>query len=200
MFLLPRAKNDEERSKFIEGIVADPYSRRSWTGLQNWLQRNKVQLNDVRLKDGAAVTQKDDKNITITIDDSSLKKKDDPNGLAWMTYGGSRASWQGDRFKKEFPNEPKYRRSLQEESESLGLMITVLKDQKDYKQKLKDLDPPLQSLIKIQEAGFLEPFGLLNRADDGIAQDYLAYRAANRDKIRSYLDDFVVPKTPSHPK
>src|ERR1035438_9864724 len=62
MFLLPRAKNDEARSKFIEGIVADPYSRRSWTGLQNWLQRNKVQLNDVRLKDGAAVTQKDDKN------------------------------------------------------------------------------------------------------------------------------------------
>src|SRR5208282_2544758 len=146
------------RSKFIDGIVADPYTRRSWTGLQNWLQRNKVELNNVRLKEGAAVTQKDEKNISITIDDSTFKKKDDPNGLAWMTYGMSRASWQGDQFKKAFPNEPKYRRTLKEESESLGVMITVLKEQKDYQKKLNDLDPSLQALIKIQEDGFLDPF------------------------------------------
>ncbi len=154
----------------------------------------------MRLKDGAAVTQKDEKNISITIDDSSFKKKDDPNGVAWMTYGISRASWQGDQFKKEFPNEPKYRRTLKEESGSLSVMITVLKEQKDYQKKLKDLDPSLQSLIKIQEAGFLDPFVLLNRADTGIAQDYPTYRAANRDKIRSYLDEFVVPKTPASAK
>lgn len=195
--LVAMGKEDEARSKFIDGIVADPYTRRSWTGLQNWLQRNKVELNNVRLKEGAAVTQKDEKNISITIDDSTFKKKDDPNGLAWMTYGMSRASWQGDRFKKEFPNEPKYRRTLKEESDSLGVMITVLKEQKDYQKKLKDLDPSLQSLIKIQEAGFLDPFVLLNRADAEIAQDYQPYRAANRDKIRRYLDEFVVPKTPS---
>jgi tetratricopeptide (TPR) repeat protein len=194
--LVAMGKEDEARSKFIEGIIADPYSRRSWTGLQNWLQRNKLQLNNVRLKDGAAVTEKDEKNISITIDDSSLKKKNDPNGLAWMTYGMGRASWRGDRFKKEFPNEPKYRRTLKEESDSLGLMITVLKEQKDYRKKLKDLDPSLQDLIKIQEAGFLDPFVLLNRADNDIARDYEAYRAKNRDVIRRYLDEFVVPKRP----
>lgn len=198
--LVAMGKENEARSKFIDGIIADPYTRRSWTGLQNWLQRNKVVLNNVRLKDGAAVTQKDEKNISITIDDSSFKKKDDPNGVAWMTYGISRASWQGDQFKKEFPNEPKYRRTLKEESGSLSVMITVLKEQKDYQKKLKDLDPSLQSLIKIQEAGFLDPFVLLNRADTGIAQDYPTYRAANRDKIRSYLDEFVVPKTPASAK
>jgi tetratricopeptide (TPR) repeat protein len=198
--LVAMGKEDEARSKFIEGIVADPYTRRSWTGLQNWLQRNKVELNNVRLKDGAAVTQKDEKNISITIDDSSVNKKNDPNGLAWMAYAMSRASWQGDRFKKEFPNEPKYRRTLKEESDSLGAMITVLKEQKDYQKKLKDLDPALQSLIKIQEAGFLDPFVLLNRADAGITQDYQTYRATNREKVRSYLDDFVVPKTPSPAK
>jgi tetratricopeptide (TPR) repeat protein len=195
--LVAMGKEDDARSKFIEGIVADPYSRRSWTGLQNWLQRNKVELNILRLKDGAAVTQKDEKNISITIDDSTFKKKNDPNGLAWMTYGMSRASWQGDQFKKEFPNEPQYRRTLKEESDSLGVMITVLKEQKDYKKKLKDLDPSLQALIKLQEAGFLDPFVLLSRADAGIVQDYPAYRAANREKIRRYLDEFMVPKTPS---
>jgi tetratricopeptide (TPR) repeat protein len=195
--LVAMGREDEARSKFIEAIIADPYSRRSWVGLQNWLQRNKLELNNVRLQEGAAVTQKDEKNITITIDDSSLKKKNDPNALAWMTYGMGRASWRGDRFKKEFPNEPKYRRTLKEESDSLGLMITVLKEQKNYQKKLKDLDPSLQSLIKIQESGFLEPFVLINRADPEIAVDYPPYRAANRERVRRYLDEFVVPKTPS---
>lgn len=195
--LVAMGNEDEARSKFIDAIVADPYSRRSWTGLQNWLRRNKVELNSVRLKEGAAVTRKDDKNISITIDDSTFKKKNDPNGVAWMTYGMSRASWQGDQFKKEFPNEPKYRRTLKEESASLNLMISVLKEQKDYKKTWKDLDASLQSLIKIEELGFLDPFVLLNRADADITQDYPAYRAANRDKIRRYLDEFVVPKTPS---
>jgi len=193
--LVAMDKEDEARSKFIDGIVADPYSSRSWMGLQNWLQRNKVELNNVRLKDRGSVTAKDDKNITITLD-SSLGK-DDPNGLAWTTYSLSRASWHGDQFKKEFPNEPKYRRTLKEESGSLSVMITVLKEQKNYKKILKELDPSLQSLIKIQEAGFLDPFVVLNRADAEIAQDYESYRATNRDKIRRYLDEFVVPKTPS---
>ena len=40
------------------------------------------------------------------------------------------------------------------------------------------------------------PFALLNRGDDEIAQDYAAYRAANRDKIYRYFDEFVVPKAP----
>ena len=193
-------KEDEARSKFIDAIVAEPYNRRSWMELQNWLKRNKVDLNNVRLKDGAAVAAKDDKNISITIDEGSFKKKNDPNSLAWMTYGMIRASWQGDTFKKEFPNEPKYRRTLKEESDCLGLMITVLKEQKDYQKRFKDLDPSLQSLIKIQEAGLLEPFVLINRADTDITQDYPAYRAAHRDIIRRYLDEIVVPKTPAPAK
>jgi hypothetical protein len=168
--------------------------------MQNWLQRNKLELNNVRLKDGAAATAKDEKNISITIDDSSFKNKNDPAGLGWVTYGLNRASWQANQFKKEFPNEPKYRRTLKEESDSLSIMITVLKEQKGYPKKLKDLDPSLQALIKIQEFGFLDPFVLLNRADSGIAQDYPAYRAANRENVRRYLDEFVVPKTPVPPK
>jgi len=195
--LVAMGKDEEARAKFIEAIVAEPYSNRSWIGLTNWLKRNKLELNRVQLKEGAAVSQKDENNISITIDDSGFKKKNDPNGLAWMTYGMSKALWHGDRFKKEFPNEPKYRHTLKEETDSLGVMISVLKEQKDYKKKFKDLDPSLQALIKIQEEGFLEPFVLLNRADAEIAQDYEPYRAANRDKIRRYLDEFVVPKAPA---
>ncbi len=190
--LAATGKEDDARGEFINAIVAEPYNRLSWTGLTNWLQRNKLELNNIRLKDGAAVTVKDEKNINITLDTSL--GKDDPNALAWMTYGLGRASWHGDKFKKEFPNESQYRRTLREEADSLNLMITVLKEQKDYPNNLKRLDPSLRALIKIQEAGFIEPFVLLNRADPEIAKDYESYRALHRENIRGYLDTFVVPQ------
>jgi hypothetical protein len=185
------------REKLIDAIVADPYNSRAWTGLTNWLQRNKLVLNNLRLKDGSNVSAKDETHINITLDSSF--GKNDPNGLAWTSYSLGRASWHGDRFKKEFPNEPHYRRTMREESDSLGLMITVLKEQKDYAKRVKQLDPSLQALIKIQEAGFLDAFVLLNRADNDIAKDYVPYRALHRDVIRSYLADFVVPKMPEAP-
>src|SRR4029077_10930688 len=79
--LLAMGKGDDARAKFIEAIVADPYSSHSWVGLTNWLQRNKLELNNVRLKDGATVTEKDEKNINITLD-SSLGKNDPKIGRA----------------------------------------------------------------------------------------------------------------------
>jgi len=193
--LVAMGRDEDARSKYIDAIIAEPYNRSSWVGLTNWLQHNKLQLNNVRLKDRATVTEKDEKNINITLDNTF--GKDDPNGLAWTSYSLGRASWHGDRFKKEFPNEPKYRRTLKEEADSLGLMITILKEQKGYEKKLKELDPSLQSLIKIQEAGFLDPFVLLNRADTEISRDYEPYRAQNREIIRRYLDEVVVPKLPA---
>jgi hypothetical protein len=65
------------------------------------------------------------------------------------------------------------------------------------KQKAKASDADLSTLAAIEKAGLLDPFVLLNRADSGIARDYVPYRETNRDKIRRYLDEFVVPKTPA---
>ena len=67
------------------------------------------------------------------------------------------------------------------------------------KKKAKNIDPSLLALIQLDHAGFLEPFVLFNRADNGIAKDYAAYRTAHRDVLRKYLDEFVVPKTPAKP-
>ncbi len=187
-------KNDEARAKYIDAIVADPYTRRSSVGLTNWLQRNKLTLNSVQLKDGAAITREDDKNINITLDSSVGKH--DPASSAWLMYGMNRALWSGDKFKKEFPNEPKYRRTLREEADCLSVMISSLKEQKDYKKHPEKLDASLQELIKIQDAGFLEPFVLLSRADNDIAQDYASYRDTHRENVRRYLDEYLVPKAP----
>jgi len=52
------------------------------------------------------------------------------------------------------------------------------------------------ALAKIDQAGLIEPFALLNRADGEIAQDYAPYRAAHSDTLYRYFDEFVVPKAP----
>jgi hypothetical protein len=147
------------------------------------------------LQDKSAVAQKDQNNINITLD-SSLGKND-PNMTAWLTYAMERALWRGEKFKKEFPNEAKYRRTMREEADSLHLMVTVLKEQKDFEEKKKDLDPSLLQLLQIDQVGLLEPFALLNRADSEIALDYASYREAHRDTIYRYFDEFVAPKAPT---
>jgi hypothetical protein len=124
--------------------------------------------------------------------------KNDPTSIAgWIAYGGNRTMWMREKFKQEFPTEPKYRHSLREETEGLDAIVTVLREQKDYKKKQKNLDSGLQSLIKIREAGFLEPFILISRADADIAKDYVPYREAHRENLRRYLDEYLIPKTPS---
>jgi hypothetical protein len=116
---------------------------------------------------------------------------------AWFTYAVGRASWHTDKFKKEFPNEPKYRRTMREEADSLHLMATFLREQKDFDKKKQNLDPALLQVLQIDQIGLLEPFALLNRADGEIARDYEPYRAAHRDVLYRYFDEFVVPKAPA---
>jgi hypothetical protein len=64
-----------------------------------------------------------------------------------------------------------------------------LKDNKNL-----ELDPSIATLMKLNEAGLLEPYILFVRVDEGVARDYPAYRKANREKLRRYWLEFVVPK------
>jgi tetratricopeptide (TPR) repeat protein len=189
--LTSSAKNDEARGKFIDAVVAEPYSKNSWMALRQWADRNKVKLNVVVLKDKSS-TQTKGKDTTVTIDPGAKT----PGMSAWLVYSGVRLTWQREKFKKEFPAETAYRHSLKEEAEALDTMATVVAgDAKDQK-KAKDLDPALLALVEIDKSGMLEPFVLLNRADQEIARDYPTYRDAHRDTLRRYLDEYVVPKTP----
>ena len=193
--LLGQGKLDEARTQYIEAVVADPYNATSWGGLKNWTDRTKLPLNWLKLKDRVGVQVKDGKtNVTL---DSSLPK-DDPSMGGWLIYGITRASWMKEKFAKQYPSETNYRHSLAEEAESLHLFITVVKESSE-KEKRDLSGTDLGTLVTIEQAGLIEPFVLLNRADNGIARDYEGYRSANRDKIRQYLDKFVVPKTPVTP-
>jgi tetratricopeptide (TPR) repeat protein len=189
------SKDADARAKFIDAVVAEPYSKSSWMGLRQWADRNKVKLNVVVLRDKSSVSTQS-KSSNVTIDPKSLGN-DPVAGPAWLAYNGVRLTWQKEKFKKEFPEESTYRHSLKEEAEALDTMAkTIATDAKDQK-KAKDMDPALVALVQIDRSGLLDPFVLFNRADKEIARDYPTYREAHRDTLRRYLDEYVVPKAPN---
>ena len=91
-------KRDEARDKFIEAVVAEPYTRTPWVGLSQWADKYGVHLAHLRVdvpKDAAA---------------------DDP---VWGPYAAARAEWRSKRFADTFPGEHAYRHSLAEEAAAL---------------------------------------------------------------------------------
>jgi tetratricopeptide (TPR) repeat protein len=193
--LMYAGKQDEARDKFFEAIIADPYSQLTWRGLSNWAEKNKVTLAHPKIDIPSSVSSQPNGNVNITIDENMLKGDKDDGSSAWMGYGISRAGWMtgkdgklSESFAKAYPNEKTYRHSLAEEVDALEMVLTILKEGK----KARQLEPSLAKLVKLNEAGLLEPYILFARADRGIAQDYSEYRKANRDKLRRYLLDYVI--------
>jgi hypothetical protein len=81
----------------------------------------------------------------------------------------------------------------------LAATAKVLEELKDDTKtaELVAADASASLLLKLHEAGLLDAYVLFSLGDDGIAKDYLAYRAKNRDKLESYMDKFVMPPAPA---
>lgn len=188
--LYAAGKNSAAREKFIEAIVASPYERVSWVGLTQWADRNGIKLTQPNIRSPNSISTKGDK-TNITIDASTLGKKDGTE--SWMLYEISRAAFQTKQFHETYPNEKEYRHSLAEEVAALGLVADAVSTKVDSKElKRGDLNPQIATLIKIKSEGLLESYVLLAIPDQGIAQDYAAYRKDHRDMLLQYMDEYVV--------
>ena len=185
-------KNGEAREKYINAVVAEPYTRPPWTALRRWADRINQPFNAIILQNKSSAPPAGEK--AVNLDEHQLKETG-PEVAGWKAYDKTRQVWQAEKFKKQFPNEAKYRHSLQEETEALDAMVAVLAPDAASLKKAEKLDPSLLALIKLDHDGLLEPFVLLNRADPEVAQDYPAYRSTHRDKLYSYLDKYVLPKS-----
>jgi Flp pilus assembly protein TadD len=179
------------RTKAIEAVVAEPYNAITWRALAQWANANHLQLIRVRVNTPDNVTQQDAAHITIHVQPGPSD-----SSAAWVAYSLAKAAWRGEDFKKHFPDETQYRHSLPEEVDSLKVAANVWSNLKEKKES--DADPDLDLLLKIEQADMIEPYVLLNAADQGIAQDYTDYREKNRAKLEQYLSEFVVPPTPSN--
>ncbi|HEY1211291.1 MAG TPA: tetratricopeptide repeat protein [Terracidiphilus sp.] len=179
------------KEKFIDAIVAEPYSRLAWQGIKQWAQIEKAVLMAPKIERPAApvVDSKKPNTINITIDPVMTDEKTHPGGYAWTGYSLARASFRGDEFKKVFPDEKEYRHSLKEEDTALSAVAAIVKEGNIAPEKL---DESLRNLIELNDAGMLDCWILINGADQGIAQDYDAYRQQHRQLLHDYLSRFVV--------
>jgi tetratricopeptide (TPR) repeat protein len=171
------------RAMLIHAAVAEPYNKIVWREIRAFAIVNNTAF-------------------TLVYAPIPLPKIDDtaPISSAWRTYYSVREGWErGDKFHKQFPLEPEYRHSLPEESEALTAMAKVLEKLKQDKKTaaLVTSDTVAGLLLRLQQAGALEPYVLFSLGDDGIAKDYIAYRAKNRAKLEDYMDKFVMPPAPA---
>ncbi|HYJ86192.1 MAG TPA: hypothetical protein VEW46_09065 [Pyrinomonadaceae bacterium] len=190
-------KTNEARDKFVDAIVAEPYGRKAYVGLTQWADRNKIALAHPKIVIPSNASPGKDGNVTITLDELAVKGNE-KGTAAWLAYGITRATWMNrkeglsEKFSKAYPGETKYRHSLAEEVDALRLVLASASEQ--LKDNNPELDPSIATLMKLNEAGLLEPYVLFVRVDEGVARDYAAYRNANREKLRRYWLEFVIPK------
>jgi tetratricopeptide (TPR) repeat protein len=179
------------REKFIDAIVAEPYSRLAWQGIKQWAQLENAVLMAPKIERpaGPAVDPKKPNTINITLDADATDDKKHPGASAWAMYSLIRAGYMGDEFKKNFPDEKVYRHSLREESAALSGVAEGIKNQEVKK---GDLDESLRNVVELNDAGMLDCWILISGADNGIAQDYDAYRKQHRQLLHDYLSRFVV--------
>jgi tetratricopeptide (TPR) repeat protein len=183
-------KNGEAREKYINAVIAEPYTRPPWTALRRWTDRTNQPFNAILLQNKSNAKGAADK--AVKLEEQPLKGNAEEAG--WNAYEKVREEWKNQKFKRQFPNEPAYRRTLKEEAEALDAMVAVLAPDAASLKKAEKLDSSLLALIQIDHEGLLEPFVLLNRADPEIAKDYPAYRADHRDKLYQYMDKYVLTK------
>ena len=99
-----------------------------------------------------------------------------------------------EKFANAYPGEREYRRSLAEEVDALKAVAEWASMQLKEK-KVSQLSPSLANLVKLKDAGLLEAYVLFARVDKDIARDYAAFRSSNRDKLKRYWLEVVIPKT-----
>jgi tetratricopeptide (TPR) repeat protein len=179
------------KPKYLDAIVAEPYNKLAWNGITYWAHIEQAVIMAPKIERPTAPETDSGKpnNITIHIDPDTTDEKKHPGAAAWITYSLVRASYRGDEFKKNFPNEKEYRHTLKEEDAALTV---VAKSIKDLDIKTGKLDESLRNLVDLYDAGMLDCWILINGADNGIAMDYASYRNEHRQLLHDYLDRFVV--------
>jgi len=178
-------ETDAALDHYLNAVIAEPYSKMPWMGLKQWAQRHHVTLRRPHIPALAApTTTAKGKAVQLTVNADG-----DPALMAaQISYGVQRATYRDTQFRADHPNETTYRHSLGEESLALGSIILL--------DSPSDTPSPFADLKRLNDADVLEAYVLLSAADEGIAKDYPAYRAAHRDRLNAYLREFIVRPRP----
>ena len=192
--LLRAGRPDEAKTRFINAIIAEPYNQAARIGLNQWGQATGARIGRPAITPQVNVT-KTAEGTQITVDPVAAKRgAANPMGAAWMVYSLRRAMWASEEFKKRYPNEPAYRHTLAEEIDAFNQLLGFADERDKAGEPIND--PQLSTIRGLRERGMLEAYVLLHAPDAGIAQDYPAYRAQNRDKLQTYLESMIIAPQP----
>ena len=176
--LLYQEKYSEALAKFINAVIAEPYSRRTWDGLQNWAEMTENEMGYVDI-----VPPGNEQNGIIEIKERLLKSDDGTR--SWLVYPETRKR-QAEKRKKAA------------EAPTFAEEVTAWKNvsaafRKDLKAgKIKYPDPHLVNLLRIEDDGMLETYILLIRPYDHFGEEYIEYRKKNRTGINRFISKYIM--------
>jgi tetratricopeptide (TPR) repeat protein len=180
--LMKQGKFDLARGRYVEAYITAPYDRLALSGLVQWGQTTKTPLGHPRI-DIPKTTVGADGKPTTTIDMTNA----DDGSMAWIAYSGTRSQWVNENFKKAYPGEKQYRHSLAEEVDALRSVVSMAKSTKP-----KKLNEQIAMIESLDKDGVLEAYVLLAVPDAGIARDHRDYLRRNREKLRLYVNKYVI--------
>src|SRR5258708_3847071 len=106
--LMEEREQKAARSRFVDAVIAEPYTKAPWVGLQQWANASNARLASppITLPKQAVADEKG--NVNVSVDPS---KAGDPALGAWLAYSTQPMMWRTTQFKKHYPNATTYRHS-----------------------------------------------------------------------------------------
>jgi len=176
--------------QYLEAVVAEPYNKYARHALAEFVEgqglrprllpRFPIETVTVEGTTVSVVPHPDEpyKTYVDTVFEwrlASLLEEPDRKKLLAKARAGA-----GERRQVLLLENARKTRTLAEEVDALQRMATVPTEDAKWK-------PRLAVLTDLDREGLLEAFSLVDRADEGLAQAYPAYRAAHRAEARRYL-------------
>jgi hypothetical protein len=187
------------KAKFIDAIVAEPFTGGTWSKLEQWAGATHTPFIIVRVKRPEFTTP--DGKLKV---DPALQTETGDGHASWLVYQqvrvahGARVPGQlmmAGASMRDGEFTPKgYVHTLDEEMAALNAMLD------DVQKKVAagtvaeaNMEAGIRAMLELRKNGFLEPFVLLNFHDAGLRHGYPAYRAAHREVVVRYLNTVVAP-------
>jgi tetratricopeptide (TPR) repeat protein len=173
--LLKTGEPGPAEDQFLNAIIAEPYSRAPRLALKQWADATHSRLIDLPIR--------------LPVPNTPLAPG--PTFAIWNPYLNSTRNWSQPGIPGS--KTPTHRHSLTEETKALRAVLAQVDVLEESKQMTESqLDPTLRSLRLLDKDGMLESWLLLDHWDQGLAQDYPAYRPGHRDILIAYMKKYVV--------
>lgn len=170
-------RREEAYSEWIAALLCEPYQR---TTRQHFDPRMRVAAE----RRGRVIPRFPE--MRSKIEGKKMTLAIDPNdGALMMAYNVCAVGWREENFAKHFPTEKTPRRSLLEEVSAIEGMLEQA--EKSEKADVKKWQTVIDGLTTLKREGLLEAFIFFERADEGLAKDYVTYRAEHQDKLERYI-------------